>query len=221
MPPRQNESYVIKPAAPDTSVRGLLVLPFAQTLPLARSFSGQSPTRFPYRTGGPSPHQSSALQHRLHARRRWMPREPPICCLCSQDAGCFPCNLFVAGFIGSPQMNFLDAVISESNGVYRAEVCGNLILLDDTVFHNDDPVAHRHCLGLVMGDVDKGGLQALMQTADLRTMVFQNYALYPHMTVYKNIAFGLNLKKMPKDEIDRRVHEAAKALDLESRTPCP
>jgi multiple sugar transport system ATP-binding protein len=46
-------------------------------------------------------------------------------------------------------------------------------------------------------------------------MVFQNYALYPHMTVYKNIAFGLNLKKLPKDEIDRRVHEAAKALDLE------
>ena len=35
MPPRQNESYVIKPAAPDTSVRGLLVLPFAQTLPLS------------------------------------------------------------------------------------------------------------------------------------------------------------------------------------------
>ena len=46
-------------------------------------------------------------------------------------------------------------------------------------------------------------------------MVFQNYALYPHMTVYKNIAFGLNLKKMPKDEIDKRVHEAARALDLE------
>ena len=46
-------------------------------------------------------------------------------------------------------------------------------------------------------------------------MVFQNYALYPHMTVYKNIAFGLGLKKVPKDEIDRKVHEAAKALDLE------
>jgi multiple sugar transport system ATP-binding protein len=46
-------------------------------------------------------------------------------------------------------------------------------------------------------------------------MVFQNYALYPHMTVYKNIAFGLTLQKVPKDEIDRRVHEAAKALDLE------
>ncbi|MBQ8586398.1 MAG: sn-glycerol-3-phosphate ABC transporter ATP-binding protein UgpC [Butyricicoccus sp.] len=46
-------------------------------------------------------------------------------------------------------------------------------------------------------------------------MVFQNYALYPHMTVYKNIAFGLQLRKVPKDEIDRKVHEAAKVLDLE------
>ncbi|MGM9648402.1 MAG: ABC transporter ATP-binding protein [Butyricicoccaceae bacterium] len=46
-------------------------------------------------------------------------------------------------------------------------------------------------------------------------MVFQNYALYPHMTVYKNIAFGLQLRKVPKDEIDRKVHEAAKILDLE------
>ena len=46
-------------------------------------------------------------------------------------------------------------------------------------------------------------------------MVFQSYALYPHMTVYKNIAFGLTLQKVPQDEIDRRVHEAARALDLE------
>ncbi|MGM9617381.1 ABC transporter ATP-binding protein [Butyricicoccus sp.] len=46
-------------------------------------------------------------------------------------------------------------------------------------------------------------------------MVFQNYALYPHMTVYKNIAFGLQLRKVPKDEIDKKVHEAAKILDLE------
>ena len=46
-------------------------------------------------------------------------------------------------------------------------------------------------------------------------MVFQNYALYPHMSVYKNIAFGLQLRKMPKDEIDKKVHEAAKLLDLE------
>ena len=40
-------------------------------------------------------------------------------------------------------------------------------------------------------------------------MVFQSYALYPHLTVYDNIAFGLKLKKMPKDEIDRRVKDAA------------
>ena len=46
-------------------------------------------------------------------------------------------------------------------------------------------------------------------------MVFQNYALYPHMTVYKNMAFGLELRKTPKDEIDKRVREAAKVLDIE------
>ena len=46
-------------------------------------------------------------------------------------------------------------------------------------------------------------------------MVFQSYALYPHMSVYKNMSFGLELRKMPKDEIDRRVHEAAQILDIE------
>ena len=46
-------------------------------------------------------------------------------------------------------------------------------------------------------------------------MVFQNYALYPHMTVYKNMAFGLELRKTPKDEIDKRVREAARVLDIE------
>ena len=46
-------------------------------------------------------------------------------------------------------------------------------------------------------------------------MVFQNYALYPHMTVFDNMAFGLKLRKTPKDEIRRRVHEAAKILDIE------
>ncbi|MFT4415892.1 ABC transporter ATP-binding protein [Fredinandcohnia humi] len=46
-------------------------------------------------------------------------------------------------------------------------------------------------------------------------MVFQNYALYPHMNVYDNMAFGLKLRKFPKDEIDRRVKEAAKILGLE------
>src|SRR5258706_14395698 len=46
-------------------------------------------------------------------------------------------------------------------------------------------------------------------------MVFQNYALYPHMTVYKNMAFGLKLRKMPKAQIDLRVNEAARILDIE------
>ena len=45
-------------------------------------------------------------------------------------------------------------------------------------------------------------------------MVFQNYALYPHMTVFDNMAFGLKLRKTPKDEIKRRVEEAAKILDI-------
>jgi multiple sugar transport system ATP-binding protein len=45
-------------------------------------------------------------------------------------------------------------------------------------------------------------------------MVFQNYALYPHMTVYDNMAFGLKLRKVPKEEIDKMVKEAAKILDL-------
>ncbi len=45
-------------------------------------------------------------------------------------------------------------------------------------------------------------------------MVFQNYALYPHMTVFDNMAFGLKLRKTPKDEIKRRVEEAARILDI-------
>jgi multiple sugar transport system ATP-binding protein len=46
-------------------------------------------------------------------------------------------------------------------------------------------------------------------------MVFQNYALYPHMSVYDNMAFGLKLRKLPKEEIDRRVRRAAEILGLE------
>lgn len=46
-------------------------------------------------------------------------------------------------------------------------------------------------------------------------MVFQNYALYPHMSVYENMAFGLKLRKFPKDKIDELVREAARILDLE------
>jgi sn-glycerol 3-phosphate transport system ATP-binding protein len=46
-------------------------------------------------------------------------------------------------------------------------------------------------------------------------MVFQNYALYPHMTVFNNLAYGLKNRKFPKDEIDRRVREAAKMLEID------
>ena len=61
--------------------------------------------------------------------------------------------------------------------------------------------------GKVMNDVEP-------KDRDI-AMVFQNYALYTHMTVYDNMAFGLKLRKVPKDEIDKKVREAAKILDLE------
>ena len=57
-------------------------------------------------------------------------------------------------------------------------------------------------------------------------MVFQNYALYPHMTVYENMAFSLKLKKVPKQEIDKKVREppkfsASRNTSTASRRPCP
>ena len=61
--------------------------------------------------------------------------------------------------------------------------------------------------GKVMNDVEP-------KDRDI-AMVFQNYALYPHMTVYDNMAFGLKLRKVPKAEIDEKVREAARILDLE------
>ena len=61
--------------------------------------------------------------------------------------------------------------------------------------------------GKVMNDVEP-------KDRDI-AMVFQNYALYPHMTVFDNMAFGLKLRKTPKDEIDKKVREAARILDLE------
>ena len=61
--------------------------------------------------------------------------------------------------------------------------------------------------GKVMNDVEP-------KDRDI-AMVFQNYALYPHMTVYDNMAFGLKLRKVPKDEIDKKVREAARILDLD------
>lgn len=60
--------------------------------------------------------------------------------------------------------------------------------------------------GVLMNDVEP-------KDRDI-SMVFQNYALYPHMSVYDNMAFSLRIKKMPKDEIDRRVKEAAEILGI-------
>lgn len=48
-----------------------------------------------------------------------------------------------------------------------------------------------------------------------KSMVFQNYALYPNMTVYGNMAYALKIRKLPKDEIDRKVHEVAKILEID------
>src|SRR6201981_2403322 len=66
--------------------------------------------------------------------------------------------------------------------------------------------------GLKIGETDVTPLPS--RDRDI-AMVFQSYALYPHLSVYDNIAFGLKVKKVPKQEIDRRVQNAAKILGLE------
>ena len=67
------------------------------------------------------------------------------------------------------------------------------------------------------GEISIGGRvvnEVLPKDRDI-AMVFQNYALYPHMTVRENLAFGLKLRKVPKDEIERRIKEAAAVLGIE------
>ncbi|NLY36121.1 MAG: sn-glycerol-3-phosphate ABC transporter ATP-binding protein UgpC [Tissierellia bacterium] len=72
---------------------------------------------------------------------------------------------------------------------------------------------------ITSGELYIGG--ELMNDVDPRdrniAMVFQNYALYPHMSVYENMAFGLKLQKVDKNEIKQRIHDAAKALDIETQ----
>ena len=79
-------------------------------------------------------------------------------------------------------------------------------------------------LNMIAGleDVTDGNLMfddAVMNTVPSHkrdvAMVFQSYALYPHKSVYENIAFGLRMRKYPKDEIDRRVRDAARRLEIE------
>ena len=62
---------------------------------------------------------------------------------------------------------------------------------------------------------DRNVNQVLPKDRDI-AMVFQNYALYPHMTVFENMAFGLKLRKYPKKEIEERVEDAAKILDIDT-----
>ena len=70
--------------------------------------------------------------------------------------------------------------------------------------------------GITEGDLLIGGqrMNAVPPKNRDIAMVFQNYALYPHMTVYKNMAFALTMKKVPKDEIDKKVKWAAEILGL-------
>src|SRR3979411_1449591 len=70
-------------------------------------------------------------------------------------------------------------------------------------------------------DISEGELRIVEEVAQDRAtkdrdiaMVFQNYALYPHMTVRENMGFALKLRKVPQEEIDRKVREAAEILDL-------
>ena len=65
---------------------------------------------------------------------------------------------------------------------------------------------------LMIGDEVVNGLEP--KDRDI-AMVFQNYALYPHLNIYENLAFGLRSRKVPKDEIDRKVNEVAKTLGIE------
>ena len=116
--------------------------------------------------------------------------------------------MFVAGFIGSPQMNFLDGTLIKKGDLYGIDLGGDVIplpkektadgkldsyvgkkikmgirpedidLLDDTIFHDDDAVAHGHSLGLVVGNVDEGGSQLLVQLDDLGRAMVRNPAVF-------------------------------------------
>jgi multiple sugar transport system ATP-binding protein len=114
--------------------------------------------------------------------------------------------------------------------VYEGNVCAvdnaNITVEDKefVVFVGPSGCGKSTTLRMVAGleDITKGELYIdgeLMNDVPPKdrniAMVFQNYALYPHMTVYDNMAFGLRIKKVEKAEIDRRVHEAARILDIE------
>ncbi|MGF6755778.1 ABC transporter ATP-binding protein [Paraburkholderia sp. GAS42] len=86
--------------------------------------------------------------------------------------------------------------------------CGKSTLLRMIAGLEDVTDGDLHIGGRIMNDVPAAERGV--------AMVFQSYALFPHMSVYENMAFGLKLAKKPKDEIDRRVKEAARVLQLEA-----
>jgi multiple sugar transport system ATP-binding protein len=120
----------------------------------------------------------------------------------------------------------LNGVGKVYDGVVRAVDNANIIVEDKefVVFVGPSGCGKSTTLRMIAGleDITEGELLIdgeLMNDVPPKdrniAMVFQNYALYPHMTVYENMAFGLRIKKVDKEEIDKRVHEAARILDIE------
>ena len=99
-------------------------------------------------------------------------------------------------------------ITSTSTSRIRNSGCGKSTTLRMVAGLEDISSGELYIDGKLMNDVPP-------KDRDI-AMVFQNYALYPHMTVYDNMAFGLKIRKFPKDQIDQRVKEAAKILDIES-----
>ena len=95
-----------------------------------------------------------------------------------------------------------------------AEVIFNKL---EKVYSNGFKAVHAIDLKIAEGEfmVIVGPSGCAKSTTLRIAMVFQNYALYPHMTVRENLAFGLKLSKLPKDQIESQVNEAAKILELE------
>ena len=112
------------------------------------------------------------------------------------------------------------------DGNVRAVDNANITIEDQefVIFVGPSGCGKSTTLRMVAGleDISEGELyidQELMNDVPPKdrniAMVFQNYALYPHMTVYDNMAFGLKIRKTDKAEIERRVNEAARILDIE------
>ena len=103
---------------------------------------------------------------------------------------------------------------NEDSYLTRVSERGGLFLVADGI----GGMAHGEVVsGMLRDSYDRWWQDRFLpaeRTMAFQTAIFQSYALYPHMTVYENMAFPLTLRKVPKDEIDRRVKEAAEILDI-------